>query len=118
MPIFHSKQNKKIKKDSLTIDVTPIELPHEASNYNNSKTSIPTPENAEVKPTEEEKIKKLDNGYKTSETESALDEYLTPDLTPEASTKSEDSIISNKAPDTEHKVTLEEIRRCLNLYKG
>lgn len=62
----------------------------------------------------------LDNlrGYKTSETESALDEYLTPDLTPEASTKSEDSIISDKAPDTEHKVTIDEITRCLNLHKG
>ena len=62
----------------------------------------------------------LDNlsGYKTSETESALDEYLTPDLTPEASTKSEDSIISDKAPDTEHKVTIDEIMRCLNLHKG
>lgn len=62
----------------------------------------------------------LDNlrGYKTSETESALDEYLTPDLTPEASTKSEDSIISNKAPDTEHKVTIDEITRCLNSHKG
>lgn len=62
----------------------------------------------------------LDNlsGYKTSETESALDEYLAPDLTPEASNKSEDSIISNKAPDTEHKSTLSEIVRCLISYKG
>ena len=62
----------------------------------------------------------LDNlrGYKISETESALDEYLAPDLTPEASNKSEESIISNKAPDTEHKVTIDEIMRCLNLHKG
>ena len=86
-------------KQTSSIDATPIK-------------------NAEVKPTEEEKIKKLDNGYKTSETESALDEYLTPDLTPEASTKSEDSIISNKAPDTEHKDTLSDIMRCLISYKG
>lgn len=62
----------------------------------------------------------LDNlrGYKTSETESALDEYLAPDLTPEASTKSEEDIISDKAPDTEHKVTISELMRCLNSYKG
>ena len=53
-----------------------------------------TVKNAEVKPTEDEKIKKPDSGYKTSETESALDDYLTPDLTLEASTKSEDSIIN------------------------
>ena len=33
-------------------------------------------------------------GYKISETELALDEYLAPDSTPEASTKSEDSIIN------------------------
>lgn len=53
-----------------------------------------TVKNAEVKPTEDEKIKKLDSKYKTSETELALDEYLAPDLTLEASTKSEDSIIN------------------------
>lgn len=58
------------------------------------------------------------SGYKTSETESALDEYLTPDLTPEASNKSEESIISDKAPDTEHKSTIDEIMKCLNLHKG
>lgn len=58
------------------------------------------------------------SGYKISETELALDEYLSPDLTPEASNKSEDSIISNKAPDTEHKVTISELMRCLNSYKG
>lgn len=58
------------------------------------------------------------SGYKTSETESALDEYLTPDLTPEASNKSEESIISDKAPDTEHKSTIDEITRCLNSHKG
>lgn len=58
------------------------------------------------------------SGYKTSETESALDEYLAPDLTPEASNKSEESIISDKAPDTEHKVTISELMRCLNSYKG
>ena len=86
---------------------------------NNKKLSNKeTVKNAEVKPTEDEKIKKPDSRYKTSETELALDEYLSPDLTPEASTKSEDSIISNKAPDTEHKVTIDEIMRCLNLYKG
>ena len=58
------------------------------------------------------------SGYKTSETESALDEYLAPDLTPEASNKSEESIISDKSPDTEHKSTITELMRCLNSYKG
>ena len=86
---------------------------------NNKKLSNKeTVKNAEVKPTEDEKIKKPDSRYKTSETELALDEYLSPDLTPEASTKSEDSIIPNKAPDTEHKVTIDEITRCLNSHKG
>lgn len=53
-----------------------------------------TVKNAEVKPTEDEKIKNPNSGYKTSETELALDEYLAPDSTLEASTKSEDSIIN------------------------
>lgn len=86
---------------------------------NNKKLSNEeTVKNAEVKPTEDEKIKKPGSKYKISETESALDEYLAPDLTPEASNKSEDSIISNKAPDTEHKSTISEIVRCLISYKG
>lgn len=81
---------------------------------NNKKLSNKeTVKKAEVKPTEDEKIKKPDSGYKISETESALDEYLTPDLTPEASTKSENSIIQNNEPKTKHTEIRDDIKKCL-----
>ena len=51
--------------------------------------------------------------YTSNEAELAIDEYLSTDLTPEASTKYENSIIQNNEPKTKHTEVRDDIKKCL-----
>lgn len=51
--------------------------------------------------------------YTVNGAELAIDEYLSTDLTPEASTKYENSIIQNNEPKTKHTEIRDDIKKCL-----
>lgn len=117
-----SKQDKTTKvtdTSSENLDTsTNNKLDNEDENVKDSPIKDKKIEKSEVDKSDTVTAPNNISGHKISETELALDEYLASDLTSEASNKSEESIISDKAPDTEHKSTITELMRCLNSYKG